>query len=196
MTRCLLLTLLLLATACGGDDAAMEAPDGGTLADAPGDAPVGEAEIVEGGEASAPRLPDMIALAEADGRFTVLLQALDASGLAEDLAGGDYTLFAPTDDAFAALGDEAQATLLDPRNRGALRTLLRYHLVSGERTSGMIGGGTDLRTLTGRTLLVEDSAGRLVVGDGAAVVTEADQRAANGVIHVIDAVLLPPDDLL
>ena len=190
MTRTAALASILLLAACGGDDAAMEVPDGGTLG------PRGEAEIVEGGETATANLPDLTAVAAEDGRFSILLEALETTGLSEDLAGGDYTLFAPTDDAFAALGVEAQAALLDPSNRGALRTLLRYHLVSGERTRAVIGDGADLRTLTGRTLLVQDSAGRLVVGDGAAVVTEPDQRAANGVIHVIDAVLLPPDDLL
>lgn len=181
------LALLLLA-ACGDD--AMEAPDGGTLDEAPV-----EAEGAEGDAAPA-SLPGLLALARADGRFTTLIVALETTGLAEDLAGGDHTLFAPTDDAFAALGEEAQAALLDPANRGALRTLLRYHLVSGEEGSAAIGDGAELRTLTGRPLLVQESGGRLVVGDGAAVVTEPDQRAANGVIHVIDAVLLPPDDLL
>ena len=186
-----LLALLFILAACGDDG--FEAPDGGTLDD---EAAVGAPrdEATDPASADAPQA-DLLAVAEADGRFGLLLAAIEQAGLSDDLTGGDYTLFAPTDDAFAALGDDAQDALLDPANRGALRTLLRYHLVSGARLSGDLGDAP-LRTLTGRPLAVEAGAGRLTVGEGGAVVTEPDRRAANGVIHVIDAVLLPPDDLL
>ena len=134
---------------------------------------------------------DLLIVAERDGRFTTLLAAIDAAGLGEELRRGTYTLFAPTDDAFEALGPDATGQLLLPENRDQLVTILQYHVLDRVVTSGGIDGSVEAPTLAGDGLLVERVGERVQVG-GAAVVTDADLTASNGVVHVIDTVLIPP----
>ncbi|MFU8816024.1 MAG: fasciclin domain-containing protein [Pseudomonadales bacterium] len=121
------------------------------------------------------------------GSFVTLLTALDAAGLTETLSGaGPFTVFAPTDEAFAALPAGALDGLLaDP---DALTQVLVYHVVAGETGSAAITGLSSLTTLQGGTLAISTDDGVQV--DNARVVA-ADVGASNGVIHVIDAVLLP-----
>lgn len=182
MRRVVILPSIIALAACGADN--MEEPDGGTLDD--------EAVVTAPAEPVPPPTDEaLIDVIEADGRFTILAEALRATRLDEDLSGGGYTLFAPTDEAFAALGQEAQTALMDPANRSALRRLLRYHAAADARTAAQIEGAA-LRTLSGQTLRVERSGERLLVGD-TAVVTQADTQAGGSVLHAVDAVLLPPD---
>lgn len=128
----------------------------------------------------------IVSVAEQAGSFETLLTALQAAGLAETLKGeGPFTVFAPTDDAFAALPDGALDGLLaDPQ---ALTRVLTYHVVPGRITAAEIAD-VPLTTLEGGTLAIE-------VGDGVrvdeATVVSADVKAGNGVIHVIDTVLMP-----
>jgi uncharacterized surface protein with fasciclin (FAS1) repeats len=116
---------------------------------------------------------------------------LKAAGLDKALAsGGPYTIFAPTDKAFDALPKGALAQLLKPENRDALVKILTYHVVEGENTSNTLKSG-DANTLEGAPLKVSVNSSGVTVND--AKVIQKDVQASNGVIHVIDRVLLPPD---
>jgi uncharacterized surface protein with fasciclin (FAS1) repeats len=130
-------------------------------------------------------------IAVADGRFTTLVTALDAAGLVETLSGeGAFTVFAPTDDAFAALPDgTVEALLADPQ--GALSQVLLYHVVDGVVPAETVVTLESATTLQGEdvTVAVEGSD---VILNGSAKVIVTDIEASNGIIHVIDAVLLPP----
>lgn len=129
-------------------------------------------------------------IAAADGNFEILTAAIEAAGLTEALSNGDLsiTVFAPTDEAFAALPEGTVDSLLLPENRDQLTQLLTYHVVDGEVRSTDLASG-DVETLSGApvTVLVD---GEAVTINQANVVT-ADIEASNGVIHVIDSVLLP-----
>lgn len=132
-----------------------------------------------------------------------LVQALQSSGLMETLRGaGPYTLFAPTDAAFEAIPAEARAGLADPERREQLIQLLSFHVVPGTVTGADLeraiarapGGRAELATVTGRNLSVFREGDTLVVSDGAegrARIVRADQSQTNGVVHSIDAVLMP-----
>jgi uncharacterized surface protein with fasciclin (FAS1) repeats len=121
------------------------------------------------------------------GTFQTLLTAVDAAGLGETLAeGGPFTVFAPTDDAFAALPDGiVQGLLADPP---ALARVLTYHVVPGRITSGQITHDSEQKTVEGSVLKLAVNGG-VTVND--ATVIGADVEAENGVIHVIDRVLIP-----
>ena len=133
---------------------------------------------------------DIVATAAAAGQFQTLLAAAQAAGLADALAGpGPLTVFAPTDAAFAALPAGALDRLLLPQNRHLLADVLKYHVVPGRVTSDQLAGRTlSADTLNGSVLI--DATRGVRVGN--AMVTTADIATSNGVIHVIDRVLLPP----
>lgn len=137
---------------------------------------------------------NIVETAKSAGTFGTLLAAAQAAGLADALATGEnLTVFAPTDDAFAALPDGTVETLLKPENKDQLVAVLTYHVVGRELTSNMLPGRTiHVKTIKAggdRMLAVEKSSSGVTV-DGANVIT-ADIRADNGVIHVIDKVMLP-----
>jgi uncharacterized surface protein with fasciclin (FAS1) repeats len=134
---------------------------------------------------------DIVETAAAAGSFGTLLAAAEAAGLVDALKGeGPLTVFAPTDEAFAALPAGTVENLLKPENKDALAGILLYHVVSGKIMSGDIGSSASPATLQGATIDVKSSYGKVTV-NGANVVS-ADVAASNGVIHVIDAVILPP----
>lgn len=134
------------------------------------------------------RIPD---LAVASGRLDTLVAAVTAAGLAEAIAGdGPFTIFAPTDAAFAQLPQGTVAALLEPANRETLVRILKHHVVMGRLGAADLVGRDSVETLAGTTLSLEAARGRLLVGD--AVVETADLAAANGVVHLVDRVLLPP----
>ena len=119
--------------------------------------------------------------------FRTLLTAIDAAGLGETLAGeGPFTLFAPTDDAFAALPPETVSGLLE--DPSALARVLTYHVVPGRITSAQITHDSEQTTVEGGLLRIAVN-GAVTVND--AHVIQADIEADNGVIHVIDRVLIP-----
>jgi uncharacterized surface protein with fasciclin (FAS1) repeats len=128
---------------------------------------------------------DIVATAEAAGQFKTLLAAAKAAGLANALQGeGPLTVFAPTDEAFAALPDGTVADLLRPENRDRLTAILKYHVVAGEISLG----GRRSKTLQGSQLNIRPTG---VYRVNEANVLLADVRATNGVVHVVDRVLLP-----
>jgi uncharacterized surface protein with fasciclin (FAS1) repeats len=130
---------------------------------------------------------NIVETAREAGAFQTLLTAVDAAGLGETLAGGGpFTVFAPTDDAFAALPQETvQGLLADPP---ALVRVLTYHVVPGRITSAQITHDSEQKTVEGGVLTIAVNGG-VTVND--ATVIQADVEAENGVIHVIDRVLIP-----
>ena len=132
---------------------------------------------------------NIVEVAVEAGSFTTLAAALGAANLVETLQGaGPFTVFAPTDDAFAALPEGLVAALLLPENVAALTSILTYHVVSGQVHAADVTTG-NVPTVEGSTFAVDTSEG--VVINGTAKVTATDIAASNGVIHVIDAVLVP-----
>ncbi len=132
---------------------------------------------------------DIVDTATEAGSFTTLLAAAEAAGLVETLKGeGPLTVFAPTDEAFAALPEGTVESLLLPENKDQLANILTYHVVSGAVMSTDLTDGMEAEAVNGGTLTIGTEGG--VTVNGANVVT-ADIAASNGVIHVIDAVLLP-----
>ncbi len=149
------------------------------------------AAVLAGGVARAADA-DIVDTAVANGNFTTLAAALDAAGLVDTLKGdGPFTVFAPTDDAFAKLPEGTVDTLLKPENKDQLTAILTYHVVPGEVTAEQVSGMTEAETVNGKMVEIDASGGKVMVND--ATVTTADVMATNGVIHVIDTVLLPPE---
>ena len=133
---------------------------------------------------------DIVDTAVAAGSFKTLAAALQAAGLVETLKGpGPFTVFAPTDAAFAKLPAGTVESLLKPENKAKLTAILMYHVVPGRVLAAQVGGMTSAPTANGQTLAISSENG-IVTVDGARV-TKADILCSNGVIHVIDTVLLP-----
>ncbi len=138
------------------------------------------------------RSPSIPQVAKTAGQFTTLLAAVDAAGLTETLLGrGPYTLFAPTDEAFARLPNGTVQDLLKPENRDKLRTILTYHVIAGRVTAAQARGVNSAETVAGQSVRITTSGDQLRIND--AVVRIADVPASNGLIHVIDRVLLPAE---
>ncbi|MEK9500955.1 fasciclin domain-containing protein [Gaopeijia maritima] len=135
---------------------------------------------------------DIVDTAIAAGSFTTLAAALEAAGLVETLKGeGPFTVFAPTDEAFAALPEGTVESLLMPENRDALIAVLTYHVVPGNVTAAQVVELDAAATVNGAEVHISASGNGVMVND--ANVITADVMASNGVIHVIDSVLLPPE---
>ena len=156
-----------------------------------------EAVETETGEETTAETPEttqvdmnLVETAIAAENFETLVAAVQAAGLVETLSGeGPYTIFAPTDEAFAALGEETLAELLKPENKDKLTKILTYHVVPGMVNSSDLTAG-DVKTVEGSAITIElDDA----VKANNANVIQADVKATNGVIHVIDQVMLPPE---
>ena len=175
MRKVKLVALALVAsiafTACGSDSESTEET-------------VTEETVVETEMAT-----DIVALAVATEGFSTLVAALTAAGLVETLQGeGPFTVFAPNDAAFAALPEGLLEKLLLPENIAVLTSILTYHVVAGNVLSTDVVAG-DAASLEGSTLALTTDMG-VMVND--ATVIQADVEASNGVIHVIDKVLVPP----
>ena len=128
-----------------------------------------------------------------EGGFETLVAAVKAAGLAETLASeGPFTVFAPTDEAFAQLPEGTLEALLKPENSKQLVDILTYHVVPGRVTAKEVTGLESAKTLQGDMLDIATSDGHVQING--ATVTTADVEASNGVVHVIDQVLLPPSE--
>jgi len=136
----------------------------------------------------------IVQIAASDPDFTTLVAAVKAAGLAGTLSGpGPYTVFAPTNEAFAALPAGTVASLLEPQNKAELTKILTYHVVPGALMAGDIMPGS-VKTVEGTDVTVNSTGGTLTITDGkggTAKIIKTDIVASNGVIHVIDAVLQP-----
>jgi uncharacterized surface protein with fasciclin (FAS1) repeats len=181
------LLILPIAVACGSQtgDTTAEVPQATETVPAPVPAATPEAATptTEG--------ETIVDVAISNGSFDTLVAAIQAADLATTLSGtGPFTVFAPTDEAFAALPQGTLEMLLLPKNKEALAKILTYHVVSGEVLSSDIKAGA-VATVEGEDIDIAVAAGKVTVNT--ATVTQPDVTASNGVIHVIDTVLLPPD---
>lgn len=131
------------------------------------------------------------ATADAAGQFETLLAAAKAAGLAEVLSGeGPFTVFAPTDEAFAKLPEGTIATLLKPENKAKLVDILKYHVLSGRVYSEDAVAAKSAKTLEGSSVAVRVTDAGAMINDAKLIATDVD--ASNGVIHIVDSVLMPP----
>ena len=178
----LLVTFGLVAAACGDDDDSGAVNTGDNAA----------AEVAE--ESSSDEMGDIVTTAVGAGEFPTLIAAVEAAGLVETLHGeGPFTVFAPTEEAFAAaldgLGITAEELLADTET---LTSILTYHVIADEVPAEVVVtlDGQDVETVNGATVAITVADDTVMVND--ATVVEVDIFASNGVIHVIDTVLLPP----
>jgi transforming growth factor-beta-induced protein len=137
-----------------------------------------------------PATKSLVGVAAEAGSFRTLLAAAKAAGLAETLdKQGPFTIFAPTDEAFAKLPEGTVESLLLPENKDKLAAILKYHVVSGRVFANQVVGQDSVKTLQGGSLAIRTGNDKVMVGKAQVVAT--DIQASNGVIHVIDSVLLP-----
>lgn len=135
-------------------------------------------------------MPDIVDTAVSAGQFQTLVAAVQAAGLVETLKSeGPFTVFAPTDAAFDALPEGTVASLLLPENRDQLVAVLTYHVVPGKVMAADVVNVTSAATVQGQSVSVHAMNGTVMIDE--ATVVQADIEASNGVIHVIDSVLLP-----
>lgn len=147
--------------------------------------------LVVASPARAQQTKDIVDTAAAAGSFTTLARALTAADVVDTLKGpGPFTVFAPTDDAFAKLPAGTLDNLLKPENKAMLRRVLTYHVVPGKVMAADVVKVSSATAVSGDTLSIKISGGTVIV-DKARVV-KTDIVASNGVIHVVDTVLLPP----
>ena len=185
----LVLAGALVLAACGDDDESAESTETAETAEAATETTMAPTETTV-----ADPTMDIVETATAAGDFTTLVAAVEAAGLVETLQGdGPYTVFAPTDEAFAAaledLGLTADELLADTET---LASILTYHVVEGEVPAADVVGldGQAVPTVNGADVEITVDGETVMVND--ATVTTTDIFATNGVIHVIDSVLLPP----
>jgi len=139
---------------------------------------------------AAPAAKDIVDTAVSAGSFKTLVAAVKAAGLVETLKGaGPFTVFAPTDEAFAKLPAGTLEDLLKPENKEKLVKILTYHVVSGKVMAADVVKLTEAKTVQGQSVTIKVADGKVTV-DGAQV-TKTDIATSNGVIHVIDTVILP-----
>jgi uncharacterized surface protein with fasciclin (FAS1) repeats len=196
------------ATSLQGDDIAIEVVDGGVVLNGSTNVTATDVEASNGvvhvidqvllppslseTESEEPMLPGLLETAEADGSFTTLLAALDAAGLRGTLESGAFgplTVFAPTDEAFAALPEGTLDGLL--ADTTALAGVLTYHVVAGEVPAADVVGLSAAASLQGADITIEVVDGGVVLNGSSNVVT-TDIMTSGGIIHVIDTVLIPP----
>ena len=134
----------------------------------------------------------IVTLASETNSLSTLVQAVKAAGLVETLnSEGPFTVFAPTNDAFAALPDGTLESLLKPENKEKLKTILTYHVVPGKIMAADLQDGQWVKTVQGNKIKISLDGGAMV---NSAQVVKTDIQASNGVVHVIDAVIMPSDN--
>jgi uncharacterized surface protein with fasciclin (FAS1) repeats len=175
MSKKLLAMLLLIpamtlgVAACSSDDSSSDTAD--TATEMPAD-------------------QNIVQVASESSDLTTLVDALVAADLVSTLEGeGPFTVFAPTNEAFDALPAGELDRLLEPANKEELATILKNHVVSGEVMASDLSDGQKVETLAGETVTVSINGNTVKIGD--ATVTQADVPASNGVIHIVDTVILP-----
>uniref|UniRef100_UPI0030ED98D7 fasciclin domain-containing protein n=2 Tax=Rhodohalobacter sp. 8-1 TaxID=3131972 RepID=UPI0030ED98D7 len=136
---------------------------------------------------------NIVEVASDTDNLSTLVAAVQAAGLVETLSGdGPFTVFAPTNEAFDALPDGTLESLLEPANRDMLVKILTYHVVSGEVMAGDLSDGMMAETVQGSNISISIANGTVSIND--ATVIAADVDASNGVVHVIDSVIMPPEE--
>jgi uncharacterized surface protein with fasciclin (FAS1) repeats len=140
--------------------------------------------------AAAPTGKTIVSIAAGNKNFTTLVKALKAADLVDTLAGeGPFTVFAPTNAAFAKIPKAKLADLLKPENKEQLKKVLTYHVVSGAVTSNLLKSGQKVATVEGGSITVKIKGKKVSINDANVIL--ADVKASNGVIHAIDTVLMP-----
>ncbi|WP_430403319.1 fasciclin domain-containing protein [Hyphomonas sp.] len=178
---------VLLLAACSDETAtapeAPVAPPADAIEPAPGETAAMPTEPVA--------LPTLVDVLGSSPDFSTLVSAIGAGDLTETLSGpGTYTLFAPTNEAFAAMDPALLEDLMKPENKDKLVTVLSYHVLPGKLSSSQLAGKSEaMASLNNKDMLVDGTGTALMVNT--ATVTIGDIEAANGVIHVIDQVLVP-----
>jgi len=180
-------TAALLLAACGSDSNDSSNTSGAAATEA---APTSAAATASPNPSSTVASTGTIVdVAAGNPDFTTLVTAVKAAGLAETLSGaGPFTVFAPTNEAFAKVPKDVLDKLL--ANKEALTKVLTYHVLAGEVKAADVMPG-EVKTVEGSTATIADAGGQLKINDAAIVAT--DVMASNGVVHVIDSVILPPD---
>jgi uncharacterized surface protein with fasciclin (FAS1) repeats len=152
---------------------------------------IGGLALMAGGAGTAPQ-KNIVDTAVAVGSFNTLIKAVQAADLTATLEGpGPFTVFAPTDQAFAKLPAGTLDTLLKPENKDKLRAILTYHVVAGDVDAAQVAKLHSVKTVEGQDLIITAKNGSVMVDN--ANVIKADVHTSNGIIHVIDAVMLPPN---
>jgi uncharacterized surface protein with fasciclin (FAS1) repeats len=147
-------------------------------------------EKKEGKEGYAKDKADIVDTAVAAGKFNTLAAALKAADLVDTLKGdGPFTVFAPTDEAFSKLPAGTVENLLKPENKEQLKSILTYHVVAGKVKSKDVADMSTAKTVNGADLNIKTEGDKVMINN--ATVAKADVKASNGVIHVIDTVLIP-----
>lgn len=132
----------------------------------------------------------IVDIASGDRRFSTLVSALKAAGLVDTLKGnGPFTVFAPTNDAFEQLPEGTLDDLLKPKNKTRLQEILKHHVVQGRRMADAVSGRSSLSPMFGSGLSIRMKGDRVRIGES--TIQQADLAASNGVVHVIDRVLMP-----
>ena len=194
------LTSVVALSACGQPTtdntttpSAAETPNANTspVADTPSPTTSPTSTSSSGAATSSQNLGELAQAASTQGSFTILTKAVQAAGLTSNLTSeGPYTVFAPTDEAFNALPTGTVDNLLKPENKTKLVQLLSYHVVPGRITSSQLKSG-NVKTVAGSNVAVSVSGSGVTVNK--AKVVQADIPASNGVVHVVDKVILPPN---
>jgi len=178
--------------ACPGSKAPAVTPPTNPRTAPPPPAPTPGAETAPTQPSAGSEGKNLVALAESNKEFTMLTKALKAAGLVETLQGkGPFTLFAPTDAAFAELPKDAVQDLFKPENKEVLVKILTYHVVPGQVLSTDLKSG-EVKSIEGSPITVKVDDGNSVMVNDAKVV-QADIKGSNGVIHAINKVILPPN---
>ncbi len=173
---------LLFTFACGGGESTSQETETEEMAT--------EEMVVEEEVPAEEAAQDIVTLAVGTESLSTLVAAVKAAGLVETLQGeGPFTVFAPTNEAFAALPEGTLENLLKPENKDQLVAILTYHVVSGKVMSTDLSDGMKAATVNGAEITITTADGAKVNGANVAM---ADIEASNGVVHVIDAVILPP----
>ena len=150
---------------------------------------------VQAGHHNETQSKNIVETAATAGQFNTLIAAAKAAGLAGALSSdGPLTVFAPTDEAFNALPAGTIETLLKPENQDKLAQILKYHVISGRVGSGALADGAQLETLAGATAMISAAESGFTI-QGARIVS-TDINASNGVVHIIDRVILPPEPMV
>jgi uncharacterized surface protein with fasciclin (FAS1) repeats len=188
-------TLALVGAACGDDDDSAGKAAATTEAGAGEDTTSGMSDAGEGAASDTEQPDTVVDVAAGDDSFSTLVTAVDAAGLTGTLSGdGPFTVFAPVNDAFAALPAGTVDTLLAPENQAQLTSVLTYHVVPSKVLSGDLSDGMTVTTVQGQPLTISVQGDAVTLTDASgntAAVVQADVEAGNGVVHVIDHVLLP-----
>ena len=188
----ILLASVTLLASCGSSISEKNKTDtSATKTDTSGSMMKKEEGVMVGGQMMV-RSQDIVDNAARASNVTTLVAAVKAAGLVETLKSpGPFTVFAPTNAAFAKLPAGTVDTLVKPENKAALTDILTYHVVAGRYTAADLKDGLTLTTVEGKKLTFSSMGGKLMI-NGSAMVETADVISSNGVTHVIDTVLMPP----